>query len=192
MSDNNWSHYKTAPLLLRIFSWITIAGTLFFMFHSVILIVYSDTLEPQAWVQEIYFNLFTALPIFLLFTGTLITEKKYRWPLWVFLGVFIIGHIINIFNTYELADIGGLQYPMSVALLGLFVTYVIHFIRKRKSVLDFLKISWFASLMWVYVAPRFIQSGHRAGWFLIAAECIFPVMMIVGLIQFYRTKTKNS
>ncbi len=192
MYDNTWSKYNKAPLFIKFFSWIAIAGTLFFLFHSVILIAYSATIDPQAWVQEIYFNLFTGLPIFLLFTGKMIGEKKFRIPLWLFLAVFLIGHLINMFNTYEILDVGGLQYPMSVALLGLFITYAIHFVSKSKSILDFLKIAWFACLMWVYIAPRFIQSGHKAGWLLIVAECIFPLLMIIGLIQFYNTKKQNT
>jgi hypothetical protein len=192
MQQNTWSNYRTAPLALKIFAWAAVAGTLFFVSHSIILIVFSKTIEPEPWLQEIYFNTFCALPIFFLFTGTLITEKKSRIPLWLFLGIFVVGHIINIFNTYELLDIGGLQYPMSVALLGLFITYFIHFVKKKKDILDFLKVTWFACLMWVYIAPRFIQSGHRAGWFLIAAQVVFPVMMIIGLYSFFRKpKTEN-
>ncbi|HTF04035.1 MAG TPA: hypothetical protein VK826_08415 [Bacteroidia bacterium] len=192
MQTNTWNNYRTAPLLLKFFAWITILGTLFFVFHSIILIIFSKTLEPAAWIQEIYFNSFCVLPIFLLFTGTFITEKKYRIPLWLFLGIFAVGHAINMLNTYEIVDIGRLQYPMSVALLGLFITYLIHFIKKQKNVLDFLKIAWFAFVMWVYIAPRFIQSGHKAGWFLIAAQLIFPVMMAIGMYHFFRKpKTEN-
>lgn len=191
MNQGNWQNFRTAPLALKLFSFLAVLGTVFFVFHSIILIVYSKTIEPQAWVQEVYFNIFTGIPIFLLFTGTMITEKRYRIALWTFLGIFILGHIINIFNTYEWIDIGGLQYPMSVALLSLFVTYCIHFFRKKKGILDIFKIIWFACLMWVYIAPRFIQSGHKAGWFLIAAQCIFPILMTIGLFQFYRNKQSN-
>ncbi len=190
MSENSWSHNKTAPVLIKILAWLAVVATLFFVVHAIILVVFAETIEPQAWVQEFYLHIFSGLPLFLLLIGSMICERKYRILLWSFLGIFLVGHFINILNTYEILDVGGLQYPMCIALLGLFITYLFHLFNKKKVLNDFFKLSWFTCLAWVYIAPRFIQSGHKAGWFLLAAQIIFPIMMTVGLFTFFKKQNK--
>ncbi|MCK6640888.1 MAG: hypothetical protein L6Q81_12475 [Bacteroidia bacterium] len=192
MNNAALRHHATAPLWYRLIAYIAVAGTLFYIFHTVILFIFSATLEPAVWVQELYFNIFVGMPVFLFARGEMISRKSYKYPSLIFMGIAILGYGANFLNAYEVIDVSGLQWPTSFALLGLLITYLIHFITKKKSLTDYLKLAWFACIFWVFIAKRFVPHGGYAGWFLIAAQVIYPFMMIAGLLHFFKSPKNEN
>lgn len=183
MSKHPWQQYASAPVFLKALTWLTIVSFGFVLFHSYML--FTDY-EPQRWVQEIYFNLLSGLPFFLFLTGSLIHEKKLRLFTLGFFSVFFAGYVLNILNAWEMVNISGLQWIMGITLLGLLVCYLVHFFRKKKGVLDFIKLLWFICISYSFLAQRFVPGGGHAGKFLLAAICLFPLLMIWGLFAFFR------
>lgn len=192
MNNAALRHHATAPLWYRLIAYIAVAGTLFYIFHTIILFIFSATVEPAVWVQELYFNIFVGMPLFLFAQGEMISRKSYKYPALIFMGIAILGYAANFLNAYEFIDVSGLQWPTSIALLGLLITYLIHFSTKKKTLNDVLKLAWFVCIFWVFIAKRFVPHGGYAGWFLIAAQLIYPVMMITGLYKFFQSpKSQN-
>jgi hypothetical protein len=192
MNNAALRHHATSPFWYRLLAYFAVAGTLFYIFHTIILFIFSATIEPEVWVQELYFNIFLGLPLFLFARGEMISRKSYRLPALIFMGISLLGYGANFLNAYEIIDVSGLQWPTSFALLGLFITYFIHFISKKKNIADYLKLVWFACIFWVFIAKRFVPHGGYAGWFLIAAQFIFPVMMIAGLFQYFKSPNSKN
>jgi hypothetical protein len=178
-----WRHYSTSPLFLKILSWLTVLGCGFVIFHFYML--WTDY-EPQRWVQELYFNLLCGLPFFLFLTGTLIHDKKLRVLTGIFFGVFTICYFLNVLNAWDYLAIGGLQWPLGVSLLGLFIVYLVHFSRKKIMLLEIVKLLWFISISYSFLAQRFIPGGGKAGYFLLASMFLFPLMMALGFWKYFR------
>lgn len=196
MTANSWRHFSTAPLIIKFLSFITAVGTLFFIFHTAVQFIYekeidSGTYYIATWTQELYLNLWMALPLFLAIIGTTIHDKRVNKWLIVFVCIFGIGHLLNIGNAQEWVDIPHLQYPQSIALIGILTVWIIHITKKKKSIPDILKFIWLFGLTYSFVIPRFVPSGHEAGNFFLASMFVFPIMMIYGLVLFFK-KPKHS
>lgn len=192
MKNESWAHFSTAPVWIRIFSILTAATTVFYAFHLVILFAFEAQVSPANWINEIYFYIACVFPVFLLLIGTLSRNKKLAriaWPAALMFGICIA---LNIPNSMELINIYHLQFPASLGLLIALTVYIIYFIRKKKNVLDVIKLIWLFSFAYFYIVPKFISGGHQAGWFLVAMQFIYPVMMTYGLIQFFRTPKTNE
>jgi hypothetical protein len=181
--NHHWQHYATAPVWLKILSWICLVSTGFVSFHSIML--WGDY-QPENWVQEIYFNLLCGLPLFVFTIGSMIQNKKFRWPLLVFGGVFGGGYLLNIFNKWYELEISHLQWVGGISLLGWFVSYCIHLVKKNKKAYDIVHFIWFASISWSYIAQRFVPGGGKAGYFLLTSMILFPVIMVWGFIRFFK------
>lgn len=186
MNSATWQHNSTAPLWIKILSWLTIATTAFFTFHLVILFGFGDQLSPATWITEIYFYVACFFPGFLVLTGSLNRKKKLARVLWIAIALYGICIALNIPNSHEIIEIYHLQFPTSIALLTMLIIYAIHFFQKEKNALDYVKFLWLFCFVYMYVVPKFVPGGHQAGWFLVGMQFIYPVMMTAGLIQFYR------
>lgn len=175
--------YNNSSLLFKILFWLTLVALGFVIFHLIMMLL---NYNAKTWVTEIHFDLQCGLPFFLFLTGTFIRDKKLRIPLLLFFPTFFIGYVLNVLNRYDVTSIYHIQYWMGAALVGLFVIYCIHFFKKRKkSLLDFLKILWFFSMSWSFLVPRF-TFGFYAGKFLIASLILFPFLMGFGLYTYFR------
>lgn len=137
------------------------------------------------WTQELYFNIWVALPLFLFICGKSLQDNKLNKLLLVFTGLFGVCYLLNIGNAYEWVDIPHLQFPMSIALLGILTTWLLAVRKRKKSVLDLLKLLWLFGLIYSFVVPRFVPSGHEAGNFLLGSMFVFPFMMTLGFVQFF-------
>jgi hypothetical protein len=175
--------YDTSPLPLKITAWLSLIACGFVIFHTAML---WTNFNPQRWVQEVYFNLLCGLPFFLFLTGTLIHDRRLRIPTALFFTVFFIAYVVNIFNAWEVVSVGRLQYVLGVALLGLFVTYCIHFFRKQKDALEYIKMAWFICISYSFLAQRFVPGGGKAGYFLLGSMILFPILMGAGFVKYFR------
>lgn len=146
----------------------------------------NETFTVATWVQELYFNIWVVLPICLLVTGKSLQNNKLNKLLLAFSALFAICYLLNIGNTYEWVDIPHLQFPTSVALLGILVTWIIIVSQRKKSILDALKFLWLFGMIYSFIVPRFVPGGHEAGNFLLGSMLVFPFMMILGFIQFFQ------
>lgn len=187
----NWQHHSTAPIFIRLLSYVSVIALGFFLFHTTIMFVYdaeinSGKFEVATWTQELYFNIWVALPLFLLVCGQSLQNKKLNKLLLVFTGLFAVCYLLNIGNAYEWVDIAHLQFPMSIALLGIFTIWIIAVLKRKKTILDILKLLWLFGLIYSFVVPRFVPSGHEAGNFLLGSMLVFPFMMTIGFIHFFR------
>lgn len=196
VKSGHWQHHSTAPIWLRVLSYLTAAAVLFFLFHTLMLFVYSTEIDNgdfyiAAWTQEIYFNVWVAAPLFLALCGRSFGTERIGKMLLIFTVLFGIFYLVNIGNTYEWLDIAHLQYPMSALLLCILITWSIIAARRKKTVLDGLKFVWLFGFIYAFIVPRFVPSGHQAGNFLLASMFIFPFMMTLGFVQFFR-KPKNT
>jgi len=187
MNTANWQHNSTAPLWMKILSVIIALAVLFFVVHTAILFSWGDdqSFYIAPWTQEIYFNIWVAAPLFFFLTGHSIRSKLSKLLI-VFLTLFGVCYLLNIGNNYEWVDIPHLQFPMSAALLGILITWTITVFRRKKTVFDVLKFLWLFGFVYSFIVPKFVPGGHEAGNFLLASMFIFPFMMTVGLVQFYR------
>lgn len=193
MTAKNRRHFSTAPLIIKILSLFTAAGTLFFVFHTIIQFIFEKEIESgtyyiATWTQELYLNLWMALPLFLALIGTTIHDRRVNKWLIAFVIVFGICHLLNIGNTQDWVDIPHLQFPQSIALIGINIVWIIHITKKKKSALDILKFIWLFGLTYSFVVPRFIPGStmHQAGNFFLASMFVFPLMMILGLVLFIK------
>jgi hypothetical protein len=188
MTHAPWGNYRTAPLLIKLFGWLCIPATLFFVVHTIIQFIYSDTIIYAVWIDELYHVLWNALPVFLYLSGSMIADKKLRITTNVFIVLYGSFSLLNFGNAYEWVDIPHLQYPQTIALIGLLTTWLIHLFRRKKHILDLFKFIWLFGLTYVFAVPRFVQSGHEAGNFYFASLFAFPVMMGIGLYLFFFNK----
>lgn len=191
MTAKSWDKFHTAPILIKILSVLSAIGTLFFLFHTIAQFIYekeinAGTFYIAPWTQELYLNLWVALPLFFVITGTAVRNNRIKKPLIAFVILFGVCYLLNFGNTYDWVDIPHLQYPQSVALIGINVTWIMHIAKKKKSVLDILKFIWLFGLTYAFVIPRFIRSGHESGNFFLVSMFVFPAMMILGLFYFFK------
>lgn len=189
MNLNSWRNYRTAPLSIKLLAWLCIPATLFFIFHTFVQFAYETEINEgrlaiDTWVYELYHFIWWALPFFLFITGTMIAHKKLRILAAISGILFASCYFMNLGNAYEYVDIPHLQYPQSIALLGLFTTWMIHLLRRKKHFSDIFKFIWLFGLCYSFIVPRFVRSGHESGNFYLASLFVFPVMMTIGLIYF--------
>src|SRR3989338_6176201 len=168
MNTKPWGHFHTAPLAIKALSVLCVFGTLFFIFHTIAQFIYekeiaAGTFYIAPWTQELYLNLWVALPVFLVLTGTAIRNPRVKKPIVVFVLLFGVCYVLNIGNVYEWVDIPHLQYPQSVALIGMLVCWIINITKKKKSALDILKFICLFGLSYAFIVPRFVRSGHELG-----------------------------
>jgi hypothetical protein len=184
-------HYSTSPVWMKILSFLTAATTLFYAFHLFMDFVLKDQFEAAMWVREVHFYIACFFPGFLLLTSTIGENKVRARVMWAAAGLYAVCIALNIPNSHEVIEIYHLQYPTSIALLIMLTVAIIHFVKKKKNMTDVIKLAWLFSFTYMYVVPRFVPTKHQAGWFVIAMQVIYPIMMTIGLIQYYR-KPKNS
>lgn len=146
----------------------------------------AGTFYVAPWTQELYFNVWVAAPLFLALTGKSFAAGRTGKTVLAFTVLFGILYIVNIGNTYEWLDIAHLQYPMSILLLGILITWSLIVARRKNTILDALKFLWLFGFIYAYVVPRFVPGGHEAGNFLLGSMFVFPFMMTLGLVLFYR------
>ena len=113
-------------MAISILAWICIPLVLFFIGQTLVQLAFSDDIAFEAWIGETYFIVWQSAPLFLYLTGTMISDKKLRITANIFLVLYGVYYILNLGNTYEYVDIPHLQYPASIALTGLTVTWLIH------------------------------------------------------------------
>lgn len=192
VKNGNLQHFSTAPMWMKILSIITSIATLFYAFHLVIKMGFDDQVVRSVWVDEVHFYIACFFPGFLLLSGTFPERKRLNRVAWMASLVYAVCLGLNIPNSHELIEIYHLQYPTSIALLTMLTVAVIHFVKKQRNVSDVLKLLWLFSFTYLYVVPKFVPKYHQAGWFLVAMQCLFPVVMAIGLIQFYRNPKKAN
>jgi hypothetical protein len=186
-----WQHHSSAPLAVKLLVYISFTALLFFLFHAAMMFTHDEeinngTYSVATWVQELYFNIWVTLPAVLLVTGKSLQDKKRSKLLLAFCALFAVCHLLNIGNTYEWVDIRHLQYPSSIALLGILITWIIIVSKRRKTILDALKLLWLFGMIYSFIVPRFVPGGHEAGNFLVGSMLVFPFMMAVGFVNFFR------
>ncbi len=186
VKKENLQHFSTSPLWMKAFSFLTAIATLFYAFHLVMDFALADKFEAARWVKEVHFYIAIYFPGFLLLTSTFNTRKSLHRAAWIAAIVFGVCIGLNIPNSYEIVDIYHLQYPTSLALLALLTVAIIHFVKKQKNSTDVIKLLWLFCLVYSYVVPNFVTKYHQAGWFILAMQFVFPVMMTIGLVQFFR------
>lgn len=191
MTHNPWGNYKHSPTSIKILGWLCIPAVLFFIAHTIIQFVYADDIIFSPWIGELYTMIWLATPLFLYLTGSMIGNKKMRITTNVFLVLYGSCFLLNLGNAYEWVDIPHLQYPMSIALLGILTLWIIHVIRREKNILDLFKFIWLFGLTYSFIVPKFVPHKHEAGNFYFASIFIFPVMMIIGLYYFFANKNHS-
>lgn len=191
MTHNPWGNNKHAPVAIKALAWFSVLATIFVVAHSIIQFVFADDVAFEPWIGELYFALWQATPVFLYLTGSMIAEKKLRITANIFMVFYATYYLVNIGNAYEWVDIPHLQYPASAALIGLLVTWFIHFFRRKKEINDFFKFVWLFGLVYFFAVPRFVQSDHEGGNFYLASLAAFPIMMSIGLYKFFANKNHS-
>jgi|GEM_PF-1432209 hypothetical protein len=185
VKKENLQHYSTSPVWMKILAFLTAITTAFYAFHLIMDLFFSDQFEAARWVKEIYFYIGIFFPGFLILTGTFHENKVRNRIVWCAALVFGGCILLNIPNSLEIIDIYHLQYPTGLALLTLLVVAIIHFVKKQKNAVDVLKLLWLFSLTYTYIVPNVVVKYHQAGWFLLAMQVLYPIMMTTALIQFF-------
>ena len=171
---------------MKLFSFLTALTTVFYAFHLVMDFYFSDRFEAAIWVKELHFNIALFFPVFLLLTSTIGERRNLNIVAWSAGILFATCTLLNIGNRYELYDIYHLQYPTGLALLTLLAVAIVHFVKKQKHVSDLLKLLWLFCLVYAFVVPNVVTKYHQAGWFIIAMQFLYPIMMAAGLLKYYQ------
>jgi hypothetical protein len=185
MIEKNTTYYNS-NLLLKVLSWITLAAFGFVIFHLVMMLIGFD---PKPWIREVYIDLQNGIPFFLFLTGSFIRNRKLRIPMILFFSVFFIGYVLRTLDFYGLVDIDGnkLSWLIGPPLLGLLITYIIHFFSKpKKKILDYLKVIWFFCISYTLISVVFPIISYRALYFFYVTIIIFPFMMGIGFFNYFR------
>ncbi len=182
--------YHTAPLFYKILAWLTLVGLGFVAFHFFMVELADNTAEN--WVREIYMTLLFGLPFFLFLTGSSLHDRKLRIPVLFFFAVFVAGYIMTQLNFYGIIDVNYVNYWMVPALGGLLLSYMVHFVLKKKiTLLDVLKFAWLIAVCWAYGGAR-VPWGKYAYQAFMVSICIFPLLMGTGLFVFFRKPRSSS
>lgn len=178
------THYSNSSLLIKILGIACILVLAFSFFH--IVLVFFE-IYPVAWLREIHFILQNGfLPFFLFLTGSFIHSKKLRIPLLVFFPVFFIGYVIKTLDFWGFVDVRGVQWIICPALLGLMITYTIHFFSKRRKILlDYIKVIWFLTIGYITLSIYF-PIGFKIIHLYEISVYILVLLMLTGLIRFFR------
>lgn len=183
MSASRNTHYSNSSPLIRILAIVSVLVFAFVVFN-IILEKFFD-LYPVPWLREVHSNLQNGVPFFLFLTGSLIRNKKLRIPLLIFFPVFFIGYAIKMLNFWDLVDVRGVKWIICPALLGLMITYTIHFFTKKsKKILDYIKISWFLCISYVVLSIYFI--GFKTILLFEISTWLLVLLMTLGLINYFR------
>lgn len=176
-------NFHSASLLFKI---LAVASILVLLFVVVHMVMGYFEIYPVPWLREVHFILQNGLPLFLFLTGSFIANKKLRIPLLIFFPVFIIGYTMKTLDFWGVIDVHGIKWIICPALLGLLITYVIHFFAKEpKRILDYLKIIWFLCISYVLFSIYF-PIGFRTIYFFEASTWILILLMTLGLIHYFR------
>jgi hypothetical protein len=184
MSLSRNTHYSNSSLLIRI---LAIVSMLVFAFVvlNIILEKFFD-LYPVAWLREVHFILQNGLPFFLFLTGSFILNKKLRIPLLIFFPVFFIGYAIKTLDFWDYVDVRGVKWIIAPALLGLMITYTIHFFAKKsKKILDYIKIIWFLCIGYVLLSVYF-PIGFKTVILFEVSTWLLVLLMTLGFINYFR------
>ena len=189
MQLHPWQRYSTAPLLLKLLTWCVFVVIGFLLFHTYIL--QFTEFSPKPWIQELYFNLLCGLPLFLLLTGASLHDRLFRWPVLLLVGIFFVSYVLNFLNFHEVTDIYGLSFVMSSTLVLLMLVYLAKFFLREKSLSGLLKLLWLISMSYSFIAKRLIPNGGKQALYtLYLAVGILPLMMIWGMVVFFRKEIR--
>ena len=177
------THFSNSSLLFKILA-IGCIPVLGFVVVHIVLGFFE--LYPVSWLREIHFILQNGLPFFLFLTGSFIANKKLRIPLLVFFPAFFIGYAIKTLDFWGFIDVRGVKWIICPALLGLMITYTIHFFAKvNKQILDYIKIIWFLIIGYVLLSVYF-PIGFKTIYLFETSSYILVLLMTLGLINFFR------
>ncbi len=196
------TNFHSASLLFKILA-IACIPVLLFVIANVV-ISYFD-IYPVKWLREVHIILQNGLPFFLFLTGSFIANKKLRTLLLIFFPLFLLTYTIKTLDAWEVIDfyeatgnlskaigISGLsnvlriKWIVGVPLLGLLITYTIHFFaKKQKNILDYVKIIWFLTIGYILLSVHFPIGYHVTSIFEISTW-ILILLMTLGLINFFR------
>lgn len=178
------TNYQNASLLFKILFWLSVVSFGFVLFHFIMIQL---EFYPQAWIRELHFTLQNGIPLFLFLTGTFIRNKSLRIPMILFFATFFIAYALNTLDSWGVLEIRNLKWILGPSLLGLLITYLIHFFKKeKKGILDFLKLLWFLCIAYTQLCILFSVISFKPFWFFEASTYLEIVLMSVGLFRFYR------
>lgn len=185
MENTANTSYQNSSAVFKILFWLCIPAFIFVLFHQVMMLL---DFYPQTWVREIHFNLQNGIPFFLFLTGSFIRNKTLRIPMILFFSVFFLGYVLNSLDSWSIIHIRGLKWLIGPALLGLLITYILHFItKKEKRILDFLKISWFICIGYTQLSVVFPIISFKMFFFYETSGYLFIALMACGLYKFIRS-----
>ena len=177
------THYSNSSLPIRILAIVSIFVLAFVVFNIILEKFFG--LYPVPWLREVHSNLQNGIPFFLFLTGSFIRNKKLRIPLVIFFPAFFIGYVIKMLNFWDVVDVHGVKWVISAALLGLMITYTIHFFTKKsKKILDYIKITWFLCISYVVLSFYFI--GFKTILLFEISTWLLVLLMTWGLINYFR------
>jgi hypothetical protein len=202
MSTSRNTHYSNSSALFRILA-IACIPALLFVLVNVILRYFN--IFPVAWLSEVHSIVHNGLPFFLFLTGTFILDKKLRTPLLIFFPLFFISYAIKTLDYWEFFDfyegirqfskwlglpvliqIFKMKWIITVPLLGLLITYTIHFFSKKsKGLLDFIKIIWLFCISYVLLSVYFPIHFYPVEVYE-ATTWIMTLLMVLGLRNYFR------
>jgi hypothetical protein len=188
------THFFNSSLLFKILAIACIPALVFVIIHMIL--GYMER-YPVAWLRELHSIVQNGLPFFLFLTGSFIRNKKLRIPLLIFFPLFFIAYTLKTLDFHGIIDIHPIKlgegryinivkWILCPALLGLMITYTIHFFaKKQKIVLDYLKILWFLVIGYVLLSVYF-PVGFKVMRFFEVSTWLVIVLMIYGLINYFR------
>jgi hypothetical protein len=177
------THYSNSSLLIRILAVISVLALAFVVLNIILEKVFD--LYPVAWLREVHSILQNGLPFFLFLTGSFILNKKLRIPLLIFFPVFFIGYSIRTLDFWDFVDAPSMKWVICPALLGLMITYTIHFFTKKsKKILDYIKIAWFLCIGYALLSAFII--GFKTILFFEISSWLVILLMTWGLINYFR------
>lgn len=189
MSSTHNRNFHTASLPFRI---LAIACVPVLLFVAVHMIMGYFEIYPVLWLKEVHFILQNGLPFFLFLTGSFIANRRLRIPLLICFPLFFIGYALKTLDYWGFIDIYEifpwlkLKWVICPALLGLIITYTIHFFSKRnKIILDYIKVIWFLAISYITLSIYF-KIGFKTMDLYEASTWILLLLMVIGLIKYFK------
>ncbi|CAN5406986.1 hypothetical protein BH09BAC5_BH09BAC5_14780 [soil metagenome] len=183
MTNQQNTTYSNSSLLFKILA-IACIPAMAFTILNYVLVEFME-LTPKSWILELNLILQNGLPFFLFMTGSFIHNKKLRIPLLIFFPIFFIGYTLKTLDFYGFVDLHT-KWIIVPSLVGLMITYIIHFFSKsKKLLLDFLKLAWFIMIGYTLLSLYF-HIGYKVVYIFEASFFVMLIIMTIGLIKFFR------
>lgn len=182
------THFSNSSLFYKILAFLCFPAMAFVLMN---IILARFDIYGKTWIREIDIILRNGLPFFLFLTGSFIRNKKLRIPLLIFFPVFFAGYALKTMDYYGLVDLR-VKWIICPALLGLVLTYSIHFFAKKdKSLLDYLKILWLLMISYVMLSI-FFPIGVKIIYFFEGSTYLMLLLMSFGLFEYFRKPEENN